>query len=727
MILSAPKSTPRYRFDDLTLDIGQHRLWRGEKEVPLSRLSFELLRVLVEAAPNLVTHDELAEKAWGPRRVVTQENLAKRVMLLRQALGDHADQSRYVEGVRGQGYRLIPEVQPTSGQTLAVGVSAAESMNLSRASGDDALVGTAGHGTTRKLSYFVIGVLLLVVAFIAIDDYRLRMATREVIAASSALPSNEQPFTFDVRAPEGSPFGMAPGRPYPTLSPGGEELAFTAPFESKMVVWIRRLGDLDTRPLAGTDDASYPFWSADGRFIAFGAEGRLKRIAAAGRGAPKELTVTDGGYFGGAWASDDTIIFAAGAGLYRIPSDGGDATLWTRIDESRGEISHRYPIMLPDGRRFVYLVLSTQEEREGIYLGSLDDRDLKARLVPGDVNAALGHGADGRLYLFFLGDTGALLAQAFDASHSKLTGDPIVVGPRPLEPGPTTRYASFAARGRVLVYRPRFAPPTSLLWIDRGGRRGDSVRARGPRYMYPALSRDGTKLIAVRDEDRTNTYGLWLFDLHRQVSEQFTAPGDGFMSAWAPDDKSVIVSSTGPGAWTLSRRPVAGGGDPETLFAESPPVIKRVRDVTDDFVVFQDNFDLWVLSLRGERRAKPLMRTPGAENHARVSPDGKWLAFSATEAGETHVYVTAFPTPAGRERISEVGGSDPQWSSDGRELYYVEAGETLMVVARALGRHVPSRDSGAAVPSVVRSSFPGICLRLCTGAGRSAVSGRRGH
>ena len=101
----------RYRFADLTFDVGQHRLWRAEEEIALSKLSYELMRVLVEAAPNLVTHDELATKVWGPRRIVTPENLAKRVMMLRQALGDHVDAPRYIEGVRGHGYRLVPEVE----------------------------------------------------------------------------------------------------------------------------------------------------------------------------------------------------------------------------------------------------------------------------------------------------------------------------------------------------------------------------------------------------------------------------------------------------------------------------------------------------------------------------------------------------------------------------------------------------------------------------------------
>jgi TolB-like protein/DNA-binding winged helix-turn-helix (wHTH) protein len=161
------KSSRRYRFADLTLDTGQHRLWRAGEEIALSKLSYELVRVLVEAAPNLVTHDELAERVWGPRRIVTPENLAKRVMMLRQALGDDADAPRYIEGIRGQGYRLIPEVEIVDSGPLAE--SPQEARRL------------------WKASYALAGLALIALGVVAIEQYWSRNTDSVALRASIAV------------------------------------------------------------------------------------------------------------------------------------------------------------------------------------------------------------------------------------------------------------------------------------------------------------------------------------------------------------------------------------------------------------------------------------------------------------------------------------------------------------------------------------------------------------
>jgi DNA-binding winged helix-turn-helix (wHTH) protein/TolB-like protein len=161
--VAASKSSRRYRFADLTLDLGQHRLWRADEEIALSKLSFDLMRVLVEAAPNLLTHDDLAAKVWGPRRIITAENLVKRVMMLRQALGDQADAPRYIEGVRGQGYRLVPEVEI---------VDAAPRV-------------ASRHGASglRKVRYAVAGLALMALGLVG----AVRYASRDTERASIAL------------------------------------------------------------------------------------------------------------------------------------------------------------------------------------------------------------------------------------------------------------------------------------------------------------------------------------------------------------------------------------------------------------------------------------------------------------------------------------------------------------------------------------------------------------
>ena len=310
---SPNRASPQYHFEDLTLDVGRRRVWRGSDALPLTNLTFELLRVLVEAAPNVVSHDELAEKVWGPRRVVTPETLSQRVMVLRYALGDSADQPRYIEGLRGQGYRLIPEVQAASTHGLPDRMSTGESTMTPYFP-----VPRAKHLTSRKLIYAVASALSLTVAVIGVDSY-LR-GTDDVGTASTASPVSGPPITFVVHAPEGSTFGMTPGRPAPALSPDGKQLAFVAPFESNNLLWTQTVGNPDdARPLIGTNGAAYPFWSPDGHHIAFMAQGRLKRIAATGNGLPHDIAVAVGPpALGGTWSADGTIVLPGPGGLDRV-------------------------------------------------------------------------------------------------------------------------------------------------------------------------------------------------------------------------------------------------------------------------------------------------------------------------------------------------------------------------------------------------------------------------
>lgn len=506
---------------------------------------------------------------------------------------------------------------------------------------------------------------------------------------------------FVVGSPAESRFGLSPTLPEPALSSDGRRLAFTAPLETPSdrpalaqdagrVVWVQTLGDLQARPLTGTDGAFLPFWSPDARFVGFAQGGRLKRIAAAEGGAPQDLSAASG-YLGGTWSRRGTIVFAGATGLLQVPSDGGEPRPLTRIDDTRGEYSHRFPVMLADDTRFVYLVMSRQADRQGLYLGSLEDPELKEHVVATDANGALATGRDGRDYLLYIRDF-TLLAQPFDLTRGEMTGTPAVVA-RPIEPAMSVRFAAFAANGRTLVYRPRFRPNTRLIWMDRRGIPRETVGVAGQRYSHPALSPDGTKLAVSRLDRATDTEDVWWFDLSRLVSERLTTdPVGAYMTAWTPDGGRVIFSSARGGSWRIYARPI-DGDDEEPLLTDAAVRLTYVRDVSPDggSVVFQGrgdaagSDDLWALPLTGGEEPSPLIETPAAENHASVSPDGRWLAFTSDESGEPQVYVTTFPKPTDRRRISMAGGADPQWRGDGGELYYLAPDGTLMAVDIGLG------------------------------------------
>jgi Tol biopolymer transport system component len=616
--------------------------------------------------------------------VVEENNVYQAISMLRRALGDG-----FIATVPGRGYQFVGDVRTISDAAEGKAESAAVALPPATADVSEVTVRrspvhrrsqVSGAVSTRRRVRWVwaaaIGAsAVLIGALLAMFGQALRIAPLDA----------GRPVQFVVQTPEWRTFGWVPSNPEPAVSPDGRSLAFIAPFESRAVVWIQTLGDLEARPVKGTEGAVFPFWSSDGRFIGFGAGARVKRIAATGTGVPQDVMTTNE-YWGGTWARDGSIVFAGTLGLHRVSSDGGDATRLTRIDNSRGEISHRFPVMLPDNRRFLYLILSTQEEHQGLYLGSLDEPQKKQRVVGTDANAAFATSPDGREFLLFVRDF-TLLAQPFDAVRGELTGNATVLA-RPIEPAPSVRFAPFAASGRVIVYRPRFRPDTRLVWMDRRGIVRERLGVEGERYSEPSLSPDGTKLVVMRLDRATETEEVWWFDLRRQVSERLTAtPFGAYNPTWMPDESAVVYAAPRGGVWGLYRRAITGGGDEKPLFAGLTPPQKFVRDVTRDgrYLLFEgrgvENDGLWVLPLGGEGRPYVLMDTPSAETHGQVSPDGRWLAYTSNETGESQVYVTAFPAPGERWRISTSGGQHPQWRGDGRELYYVATDLTLMAVA----------------------------------------------
>jgi DNA-binding winged helix-turn-helix (wHTH) protein len=672
--------SPRYRFADLTLDVGQCRVSRGDEVIPLVKLNFDLLRVLVEHAPNVVRHEQLARQVWGPRRTVTPENLAKRVNLLRQALDDRATHSSYIEGIRGHGYRLIPDVHLAGQQEWVEGGIVSDPARPVQTQIVAPTISPAPPPSAARRNVLV-GALAVAVGALTLDGYRLRRLLRETGATTTDPSANGQPHSFELYAPSSSAFNASPGWPQPALAPGGRDLAFIARSGSSTdVIWVQTLGHLDALPLRGTERASWPFWSADGRFIGFAANGHLKRVSATGGIAPADIAPLGGPYWGGAWAGDDTLLYGGEAGLYRVAASGGSPAVWTKLDADAGEFSHRFPVMLPDGRRFVYLALSTNADRHGLYVGSLDDPGTRIRLRSGESKAALGFDANGTLHLLFAGEHGELLAQPFDASYTRLVGDAVEVAPPySVEINGSARASAVTACDRVLVYRPRVSARTRLVWRDRTGAHEETIALPEGAYRHLALSHDGTMLTVERDA-LDDASGLWLIDRPRNQNRRL---GAGQMSAWTPDDGRILYSNVRPEGWRIDMKRVAADTEAQALVAGPHPFVKRIRDVTRNGLLFQCEIagDSWLYYwpfTGGEPQELPLpVRRPG---HARVSPDERWLAFSATDAGETHIYVTAFPDLGETVRVSTSQGTDPQWRGDGRELYYVTLTQTLMAV-----------------------------------------------
>ncbi|MGD8339935.1 MAG: hypothetical protein PVH89_04085 [Gammaproteobacteria bacterium] len=551
---------------------------------------------------------------------------------------------------------------------------------------------------SQQLNFWMTGVLGLAVLFMAIDNYWLRDSNRSNGDAETTAGIVD-PVSFFIDAPPGSQFTLPTMNPHPALSADGRQLAFIAPpstgerrglsEDSLHILWLQRVGELQARPLPGTDGALFPFWSPDGRYVAYGAEANgnstLNRFSVAGA-APDSFAEAEG-YWGGSWSDDGTIIFGSTDGIYSVPSEGGDPTQVTWLAAAEADNAHRFPEFLPDGRRFIYLIVDPDPETQGLYIGSLDSApDDRRRLTASDSNGTFAIGPDGRTYLLYVRNL-ALVAQAFDPVSAELSGEPRTVA-GPIQPGQSGRFAPFAANGRYLVYRPRVKPNTSLTWFDRRGTPDGTIDLDGWTVAYPTLSRDGSKLAFVRNGDTSDS--IWWLDLDRPgIQERLTPESTSYLGPqWSSaGDRVYYTRFDDEGGWDIFSKSLSAQQAEVPVYEIDNYNLLRDVSLDDRNVIFSDGADIRVALAGGAGRAIPVVQSEASEIHGRISPDGKWIAYSSTVPEEkSEIYVTSFPLAGDPVRISPAGGLDPQWRDDGNELYYISEDRMLMAVEISSGK-----------------------------------------
>ncbi len=475
-----------------------------------------------------------------------------------------------------------------------------------------------------------------------------------------------------INPPEKSRFSFEDGPM--ALSPDGRRLAFVARApEGKKLLWVRPLDALLAQPLAGTEGASFHFWSADSRFLGFFADGKLKRIDASG-GSPETLCDAPQGR-GGTWSRDGVILFAptVGGPIYRVSSSGGSATPVTRVDPSRRETSHRWPCFLPDGRHFLYLV---QGEKGGLHVGSLDSKEEKLLLL---ANSNVAYAPPGYI-LFFRERT--LRAQPFDAKRLQLTGEAFPLAEQ-VQSNAAFANANFSvSENGVLAYLGGAANLSQLVWLDRSGKRLGSVGEPAD-YWDPRISHDGRRIAYVIN-DAAGNGDIWLYDVSRRVATRFTFdPENDYAPVWSPDDSRIVFTSYRKGPGDLYQKVSTGAGSDELLLGSSSRKIPSGWSPDGRFLALhllqpKTSWDILVFSL-GDRKLIPYLQTEFAEYGAQFSPDGRWVAYVSAESGRPEIYVQPFPGPGGKWQISTAGGSMPAWRRDGKELFYIAPDSKLMV------------------------------------------------
>ena len=318
------------------------------------------------------------------------------------------------------------------------------------------------------------------------------------------------PVLSEIVPPEGIQFGAL------AVSPDGHRIAFVGWKNGRGQLWVRSLDVVSSKPVAGTSDAAFPFWSPDGTQIGFFADGRLKTIPASG--GPVQALADAPNARGGSWSEDGTILFAPDYGLplYRVPAVGGAAEPVTQLDARQGEISHRWPCFLPGGKRFLYFVFSSSQDNTGIFAGSLDGKTHRSLIRGGDGAAYAAPG-----YLVFTRQK-SLLAQAFRADTLKLEGNPVMladaIGVNELE------YAHFSVpvSGGVLAYRRGGSfLGSELRWFGRGGQPQATVAATD-RLWSTRLSPDGRSVAVELQDPHTQVNDIWLYELDRSARRRLT-------------------------------------------------------------------------------------------------------------------------------------------------------------------------------------------------------------
>ena len=468
------------------------------------------------------------------------------------------------------------------------------------------------------------------------------------------------------------------------LSPDGLRLAYVAlNANGKGGLWVRPLDSLQAQPLAGTDDASYPFWSPDSRTIGFFAGGKLKRIEASG-GPP--LTLCDAPLpRGGSWSQAEEILFAPNlnAPLFRVSASGGTATPVTSLDAAKGEVTHRWPQFLPDGRHFLYLAGSPYGLKENpmnsVVVGSLDSKERKLLMhTHSSATYASGH------ILFLRQNT--LMAQPFDAKRLEFTGEAFPVADPVREEETTIRSYFSASQNGVLTYLEGTGEADrELVWIDRSGKTVGKVPGQDA-YSAPRISPDGKKVAYVRG---ASGFDIWSYDLARGVKTPLTfGSGSGqsnLFPVWSPDGQRIAYTSVRGGKFGFYQRAADGSGSEEVLL-EGTDYVKYLSDWSPDmnYLSYQDNHQgvasTFVLPLSGERNPHPFLQSPFTTVRASFSPDGKWLAYCSNESGDLKAYVVPFPGPGGKWQVSSGGGDFPRWRRDGKELFYFSLDNKMMAV-----------------------------------------------
>ena len=479
-------------------------------------------------------------------------------------------------------------------------------------------------------------------------------------------------------------FAFAPESLYETtgwraaISPNGRHIVYVAG-EEESKLWVRDLDREEPRELDGTEGAQQPFWSPDSQFIGFATNRELKKISVQGGPAITLCPLPGGGLAGGGWSPDGDFIALGSGGpsrIYEVPARGGEPRLLFEPVQTEKGTGITSPHLLP---------LQAAARSIIFDLGAPSDRDIAVKNLETGEWEVLAEGAypvyspSGHILYQTNRYQSGLWALPFSIETLQPTGEAFPIGENVGGP-------SVGADGTLVYLDFLREEGQQLVWRDRGGKKLEVIGQPQETIRFPALSPDGGRVAVSGRED--NNDDVWVHEVGRPLKRRLTFNAAvQSNSIWSPSGKEITFRSSRQANADIYSRSADGAGEPVLLVGTDLP--ERPSDWSPDgkyLLYWVDNLEngqgLWYLESKEDGSgfdSAPFLQTSFNEHSAKLSAQGRFVAYVSDQSGQDQVYVRPFPKGEGQWQVSAQGGGQPQWSRDGRELFYVE-GDTLIAV-----------------------------------------------
>jgi Tol biopolymer transport system component len=521
----------------------------------------------------------------------------------------------------------------------------------------------------------LVGAALVMALFVAVAYYG---------SMGSITTSRAPVVPFQVLPPAGHEFAGDVPHVFLTLSPDATQLAFVAyPLSGNRQLWLRSIGEVQPKLLAGTDGAFSAFWSPDGRSLAFFDSDHLKRMDMASGTVTTLCEAPDGARQRGSWGRDGTIVFSGGESgvVHTVAATGGTAEVV--VAKTAGYVRVQWPVFLPDGKRFLYAARMADDSwrlmiaakgREPLEIGQIGST---MEWVDPD-------------YLLYARE-GVLVAHRFDLTAERLVGEPQVVV-QGVNYFRTTGRAMFTAalNGGGVAFHSG-VDTTQLVWIDPTGREVATIGEPGG-HVNARLSPDATRVVFDRMTPGLGTWDLWIMDLTRGVESRITSePGVEVTPVWTADGRGIVFGADRGGSPHLYRKDLATGADQELRPAGRQ---QQATGMSPDgrtlgFIERSagGNFDLFTMPLDNPKAARQIVPSGRHQNNGLMfSRDGRAFGYTSNRSGRYQVYAALLSEPTAAVTVSPQGGIHLRWSPDGRLVYYMSRGKLVSSTVKTTPR-----------------------------------------